>query len=90
LSFSGTIAPADAGHQVSLQRENASGLGFHTVEEGAVAADASYSITHLFTAGDGGVYRIKVPRGAGLEGCAGEPFTISVTSAPAEPATAAG
>ena len=81
LTFSGTVAPAEAGHPVYLQRQNGSGLGFHTVEEGITQADGSYAITHVFPAAGGGAYRIRVPRDAGLEGTAGDPFTITATAA---------
>jgi hypothetical protein len=81
LTFSGTVAPAEAGHPVYLQRENGSGLGFRTVEEGVTRADGGYSITHLFPAAGAGRYRIRVPRDAGLEGTAGDPFTITATAA---------
>ena len=81
LSFRGTIAPAEAGHQVLLQRENATGVRFHTVEKGLTAADGSYAITHLFAGTDAGSYRITVPHDAELLGSAGELLTITVAPA---------
>jgi hypothetical protein len=81
LTFSGTLAPAHAGQIVRLERENASGIGFHVVDVGTVDAASSYTITHTFAAAGTAVLRIKIPGDGQHQSAASTPFSVSVTSA---------
>ncbi|MGD0452034.1 MAG: hypothetical protein ABSB69_00415 [Solirubrobacteraceae bacterium] len=88
LTFSGTITPAHAGQVVYLQRQNPSGLSFHTVDVGTVSAGGAYSIEHTVSGGGTQVFRIKVPGDSGDPAVASEPFKIQVApaaTAPLEP-----
>lgn len=49
VTFTGTVAPADAGAMLVLQRENAtSHEEWHAIQRGSVGAGGVYSITHRF------------------------------------------
>jgi hypothetical protein len=80
LTYSGTVTPVEPGHVVYLERENASGLGFHVAStSGTENAAGEYSIQHVvFTAGTY-TFRIKVPGGPDHGGTVSAPFTITVT-----------
>ena len=82
LTFSGTVTPTETGHVVYLERENVGG-SFHVIEEGTVAADSTYTITHTFYDVGTSTVRIKIPGGP-LNGTTDStPFTITTTAAPA-------
>ncbi len=67
---------------VYLERENASGLGFHVIAEGTVTAASTYTIVHTFYPVGTDVVRIKIPGGP-LNGTTdSQTFTIQVTPAP--------
>jgi hypothetical protein len=83
LKFSGTVAPDHSGHVIYLERQNASGTGFHVVQVGFVGAGSSYSILHTVYDAGTRVLRVKIPGGPENEGAASQPFTITVTLAPA-------
>lgn len=85
LAFSGSIAPAHPGHVIYLERENASGNGFHVVQVGLVDAGSNYSIAHTVYDPGTKVFRVYIPGGPENLGAASQPFTIQVT--PALPAT---
>jgi hypothetical protein len=85
LIFSGTLAPADVGGVVFLEREGASGINFHVVETAPVRADSSYSIAYSFSHVCSCVMRIRVPAGSENEASTSQPFSVGVL-----PALAAG
>ncbi len=87
LVFSGTVAPAIAGHPVYLQAQNASGIGFHVVEVASVAAGGTYSISHTVYGAlvSQRKFRVKVPGDPQNQGVAGTPLQVSVTPAPGAP-----
>jgi hypothetical protein len=87
MSFSGTVPDAQAGQPVYLERRNASGIGFHVLDGGAVGVDCSYSIAHTFAAAGSYVVRITVPAGPQTVGSTSPEFTIAVTPGPASPAS---
>jgi len=82
LTFAGTVTPGHTGQVVYLQAQNASGVGFHTVELGTVSSGASYSIVHTpFTTGSK-KFRIKVHGDPQNQGVASPMFTVEVTPGP--------
>jgi hypothetical protein len=83
LSFSGAVAPDHTGHVIYLERQNASGMGFHVVQVGTVSAGSLYTITHTVYDPGVKVFRVKIPGGPENGGAASPPFTITVTPAPA-------
>ena len=81
LTFSGTVAPDHSGHIIYLERQNASGMGFHVVQVAKVGMGSSYSIEHtVFDVGTK-MFRVKIPGGPENEGAASAAFTITVTAA---------
>ena len=83
LTFKGTVAPAHAGHIIYLERQNASGGGFHVVQIATIEADSTYTIVHTVYDAGTKVFRVRVPGDAENEGAFSAPFTIQVTPAPA-------
>jgi hypothetical protein len=83
LTFTGTVSPEHAGHVIYLERQNASGVGFHVVEVSTVLPGSAYSISHTVYDPGTKVFRVKIPGGPENEGVASSPFTIEVTPAPA-------
>jgi hypothetical protein len=84
VTFSGVVAPDKTGHVIYLQRQNASGNGFHNVQRSVVGANSSYSITRrLFVPGTK-VFRVFIPGGPANQGAASQPFTITVTQGSAQ------
>ena len=81
LTFSGTVSPAIAGHVVYLQRENTGGGPFNVVDVGTVAADGSYSITHVMIGAGKGVFRVKIPGGPNNQAASSQLFNIEITPA---------
>jgi hypothetical protein len=82
LTFKGTVAPDHSGHVIYLERQNASGTGFHVVKVATVQPGSSYSIVHTVYDAGTRVFRVKIPGGPDNEGAASAPFTITVTPAP--------
>jgi hypothetical protein len=82
FTVTGTVTPARAGHEIYLQRLNAAGTGYHVVAVSSVAADGSYSISHVFFAPGTDVLRVKIPGDPENGGTAGPTFNLSVTPAP--------
>lgn len=90
LSLTGTVAPAHPGQVVFLERENISGTGFRLLDSAIVAADGSYSITHVFTRQGSWTLRVRVPADAESQGSTSAPFVLAVGApAPAEAAPGA-
>jgi hypothetical protein len=83
LTFTGSVAPSHAGHVIYLERQNASGTGFHVVRVGVVSPDSSYSIVHTVYDPGTKVFRVFIPGGPENLGAASQPFTIQVTPGPA-------
>jgi hypothetical protein len=83
LTFSGSVSPSHPGHVVYLERQDANGPGFHVVDVAQVNPDSTYSIVHeVYDAGTK-VFRVYIPGGPENLGAASQPFTITVTPAPA-------
>ncbi len=82
LTFSGTVAPDHTGHVIYVERQNASGMGFHVVGVTKVGKGSIYSIEHTVYDAGTKVFRVKIPGGPENEGAASAPFTITVTPAP--------
>jgi hypothetical protein len=82
VTFSGVVGPDKAGHVIYLQRENAGGSGFHTLQVAYVGPSSTYSIVHRVF--DTGVFRVLIPGGPENLGAAGSPVAITVTPAPAD------
>jgi hypothetical protein len=87
LTFSGMVAPDHTGHIIYLERQNASGGGFHVVEVTTVGAGSAYTIAHTVFSPGTEVFRVRIPGGPENEGAASMPFTIQVTPAPASSLT---
>ena len=87
LTFAGTVTPYRQGKVVYLERQNASGGGFHVVQVATLTpgpgTSGSYSITHVLFGMGKQVLRIKVPGDPANEGIASAPFAIEVTPSPA-------
>ena len=83
LTLSGTVAPAHAGQTVFLQRQNASGIGFHVVDAGTVSSASTYSFIRAFEGAGTSVLRVKVAGDWQNQGAAGPASKIEVTPAPA-------
>ena len=82
FSVSGTVSPANAGHEIWLQRQNQSGTGYHVVGVGQVLAGGSYTITHIFYAPGTDLLRVKIPGDPGNGGAATPTFNLTVTPVP--------
>ena len=83
LTFSGKVSPDHTGHVIYLERQNASGVGFHVVQVAFVEAGSAYAIAHTVYDPGTKVFRVQIPGGPENEGAASAPFTIQVTPAPA-------
>lgn len=84
VTFSGTVSPNKTGHVIYLQRQNASGNGFHTVQVAFVGAGSTYSIQRRLFAPGTKVFRVFIPGGPFNQGDASQPFTITVNPASAQ------
>ncbi|HEX5308003.1 MAG TPA: hypothetical protein VFW38_02870 [Solirubrobacteraceae bacterium] len=83
VTFTGTVSPDHSGHTIYLERQNASGTGFHVVEVGRVGAGSTYSISRRLYEPGASVLRVFIPGGPENQGVASTPFTITVAPAPA-------
>jgi len=77
VTFKGTVAPAQEGHVVYLERENARGV-FHVVERGFVLPGSTYSIIHQMYVPGTKVFRIDIPGGPANGRAVSQLFTITV------------
>jgi hypothetical protein len=82
ITFTGTVSPARAGHEIWIEKQNIFGTGFHPVAVGTVNADGSYSISRAFFAPGTDVLRVKIPGDPENGGTASEPVTITVNPLP--------
>jgi hypothetical protein len=87
ITFKGTVAPDHTGHIVYLERQNASGSGFHVVQVASIESGSTYSIVHTVYDAGTKVFRVRVPGDAENEGAISALFTIQVTPAPASSLT---
>jgi phage protein U len=78
LTFSGVVAPDHTGHVIYLERQNASGTGFHVVQVETVGAGSSYAIVHTVYDTGTKVFEIRIPGGPENGGATSQPFTIEV------------
>jgi hypothetical protein len=83
VTFVGSVAPNHAGHVIYLERQDASGQGFHVVQVATVNPDSTYAIAHTVYDAGTKVFRVYIPGGPENLGAASQPFTIQVTPAPA-------
>src|SRR5207302_9083252 len=83
LTFAGTIAPAQPGQAVLLERQNPSGVGFQVVDTGTLGAGGSYSIGHTMSGAGTQVFRVKLPGDAEQQAAASPPLKVQVTAAAA-------
>ncbi len=84
VTFTGTVTPIVSGHLVYLERENASGGGFHVVELGKVGADGKYSISDRIFGSGSERFRIKVPGDLLNQSASSAPVALEVTPSPAQ------
>jgi hypothetical protein len=82
LTVAGTISPATPEKDVYLERQNASGGGFHVVDVASVGAGGTYSLTDFLFGAGKVVLRVKVHGDPGHQMAASAPFTVEVTPAP--------
>jgi hypothetical protein len=83
LTFSGSVAPSHPGHVIYLERQNASGQGFHVVRVGTLTTESTFSIPYQVYSTGMQVFRIHIPGGPANAGAVSQQFTIQVTPAPA-------
>ncbi len=83
ITFTGAVAPDKTGHVIYLQRQNATGGDFHTVQVAHVGAGSTYTLTHRVFEPGTKVFRVLIPGGPENQGAASAPFTITVTAVPA-------
>jgi len=83
VTFTGTVAPDHTGHLIYLERQNASGTGYHVVQVATVGAGSTYSISEVVYDLGTKVFRVFIPGGPENGGVASQPFTIQVNPAPA-------
>jgi hypothetical protein len=83
LTFSGSVAPSRPGHVIYLERQNASGQGFHVVQVGTLTMESTFSIPYQVYSTGTQVFRVHIPGGPENAGAFSQPFTIQVTPAPA-------
>ena len=83
MSFTGNVLPNKTGHAIYLQRQNASGTGWHVIALSTVGGNSTYDITQAFYDAGTVVVRVKIPGGPDNQGAVSSPFTITVNAIPA-------
>ena len=83
LTLTGTVAPVPPGAEVRLERQNASGVGFHPIGAATVEGSA-FSIVHSFAHAGSYVLRVRVPRVPPLQATASPSFDLQVLPAAGE------
>jgi hypothetical protein len=86
VEFKGTVAPERSGHVIYLERQDAAG-NFHVIQVGRVLPGSTYLIVHQFYVPGTKVVRIDIPGGPDNGRAVSQPFTITVTPAPASALT---
>ncbi len=80
ITFTGTAIPAHEGQPVELERQYASGLGYHVIATGTVSSSSTYSIAHTFADAGAETLRIRVPGDSGaIQGLVSEAFKLEIT-----------
>ncbi|HEY3958963.1 MAG TPA: hypothetical protein VGL68_00475 [Solirubrobacteraceae bacterium] len=87
LEFKGTVAPDHTGHVIYLEREDATGSGFHVVQVGHVLPGSTYTIVHQVYVPGTKVFRIEIPGGPDNGRAVSQLFTVQVKPAPASALT---
>ncbi len=87
LEFKGTVAPDHSGHVIYLERQDATGSGFHVVQVGRVLPGSTYTIIHQVYVPGTKVFRIEIPGGPDNGRAVSQLFTVQVTPAPASALT---
>ena len=87
VRFTGTVAPDQTGHVIYLERQDKNSSGFHVVQVGHVLPGSIYTIIHQVYVPGTKVYRIEIPGGPANGRAVSQPFTITVTPAPASALT---
>ena len=87
LEFKGTIAPDHTGHVIYLERQDATGSGFHVVQIGHVLPGSTYTIIHQVYVPGTKVFRVEIPGGPDNGRAVSQLFTVQVTPAPASALT---
>ncbi len=82
VTFSGAVTPADEGQAVYVERQNASGIGFHLVASSTIGA-SGFSIAHVFANAGSYTMRIRVPGDPQLQTAISAPFSFEVAPAAA-------
>ncbi len=85
VTFTGKVAPTPLrpGHVIYLERQNATGVGFHAVRVSVVTPEATFSIPYQVFGVGSEVFRVYIPGGPDNGGAASQTFTINVSPAPA-------
>ena len=83
LTFTGSVVPSHPGHIVYVERQNASGEGFHVVQVQRLSAESTFSMPYQVYSTGSQVFRVYIPGGPENEGDASQLFTILVTPVPA-------
>ncbi len=83
LTFTGGVAPSRPGHVIYLERQNASGQGFHVVQLSSLSQESTFSIAYQVFSTGTQVFRVYIPGGPDNGGAASQLFTIQVGAAPA-------
>jgi hypothetical protein len=83
VTFKGTVAPDHTGHVIYLERQNANNGDFHVVQVGHVLPGSVYAIIHQVYVPGTKVFRVEIPGGPENGRAVSQPFTITVTPAPA-------
>jgi hypothetical protein len=83
LTFTGSVVPSHPGHVIYLERQNASGQGFHVVQVSTLSQESTFSIPYQVYSTGTDVFRVYIPGGPDNGGAASPLFTIQVNPAPA-------
>jgi hypothetical protein len=84
LSFTGRVAPAAGGHVIYLERQNASGSGYHVVESATLGPGGEYSISRAFETPGAVRLRVKLPGDPEGQGAATPPVSVTINPTPAD------
>jgi hypothetical protein len=79
LTFTGSVAPSHAGHIIYVERQNASGEGFHVVQVQRLSAESTFSMPYQVYSTGTQVYRVYIPGGPENESATSQLFTVLVT-----------
>jgi hypothetical protein len=83
ITFTGSVAPSHPGHVIYLERQDASGQGFHVVQVSTLSQESTFSIPYQVYSTGTVVFRVHIPGGPDNGGAASQLFAIQVAAAPA-------